>query len=197
MLPMTSVSDAAPGSGRLPQLAGRPMVTDGGMETDFIFHHGVDLPLFAGLMLESATWRANPDWGAQLGYSPADLARVNHDAITMLAGLRDGYGLADVVISGMVGPRGDGYRPGEQPAPDEAAGVPAAISFTLETDSRLAGGETLAEAIAAVDAAGDLDEGDIGLLADRHRQLVPARPALAIVGGCCGTDARHVGALWN
>ena len=77
----------------LPQLDGRPMVTDGGMETDLIFHHGVDLPLFAafplvdspegrslltayydgyaaiarragaGLMLESATWRANPDWG--------------------------------------------------------------------------------------------------------------------------------------
>jgi len=22
-------------------------------------------------------------------------------------------------------------------------------------------------------------------------------PALAIVGGCCGTDARHVEALWN
>ena len=86
----------------LPQLAGRPMVTDGGMETDLIFHHGVDLPLFAafplidspggrslltdyydeyaaiarragaGLMLESATWRANPDWGDRLGYGRAD-----------------------------------------------------------------------------------------------------------------------------
>lgn len=305
---------AGPDLGRLPQLAGRPMVTDGGMETDFIFHHGVDLPLFAafplvddpagrslltgyydeyaaiarragaGLMLESGTWRANPDWGSQLGYSPADLARVNRDAITMLARLRDGYGLADVVISGMVGPRGDGYQPGGEPAPDEAAdyhapqvealaragadivsaytltsvgeatgivraaraaGVPVAISFTVETDGRLAGGETLAEAIAAVDAAAspeyfqvncahplhvaaalaepggwrerirgvrynasarshaeldeaeDLDEGDIGLLAGRHRELVPALPALAIVGGCCGTDARHVSALWN
>jgi homocysteine S-methyltransferase len=305
---------AGPDLGRLPQLAGRPMVTDGGMETDFIFHHGVDLPLFAafplvddpagrslltgyydeyaaiarragaGLMLESGTWRANPDWGSQLGYSPADLARVNRDAITMLARLRDGYGLADVVISGMIGPRGDGYSPGEEPAPDEAAdyhapqvealaragadivsaytltsvgeatgivraaraaGVPVAISFTVETDGRLAGGETLAEAIAAVDAAAspeyfqvncahplhvaaalaepggwrerirgvrynasarshaeldeaeDLDEGDIGLLAGRHRELVPALPALAIVGGCCGTDARHVSALWN
>jgi S-methylmethionine-dependent homocysteine/selenocysteine methylase len=103
----------------LPQLRGRPMVTDGGMETDLIFHHGVDLPLFAafplvdsmqgrslltgyydeyaaiarragaGLMLESATWRANPDWGGRLGYSPADLARVNRDAIGMLAELRE------------------------------------------------------------------------------------------------------------
>jgi hypothetical protein len=35
----------------LPQLRGRPMVTDGGMETDLIFHHGVDLPLFAAFPL--------------------------------------------------------------------------------------------------------------------------------------------------
>jgi S-methylmethionine-dependent homocysteine/selenocysteine methylase len=35
----------------LPQLSGRPMVTDGGMETDLIFHHGVDLPLFAAFPL--------------------------------------------------------------------------------------------------------------------------------------------------
>ncbi|HEY1321959.1 MAG TPA: homocysteine S-methyltransferase family protein [Streptosporangiaceae bacterium] len=301
----------------LPQLSGRPMVTDGGMETDLIFHHGVDLPLFAafplvdspegrslltayydgyaaiarragaGLMLESATWRANPDWGDRLGYSPADLARVNRDAVIMLAELRDRYradGLADVVISGMVGPRGDGYRPGEEPGPDQAAGyhaaqiralagagadivsaytltsigeaigivraadaagVPAAISFTTETDGRLPGGKSLAEAITRVDAAArpayfqvncahpvhvaaamaepggwrerirgvrynastrshaeldeaeDLDEGDIGWLADRHRQLAGHLPALAIVGGCCGTDARHVDALWN
>ena len=313
---MTSASGAVPGPGRLPQPAGHPMVTDGGMETDFIFHHGVDLPLFAafplvddpagrslltgyydeyaaiarragaGLMLESATWRANPDWGAQLGYSPADLARVNRDAISMLAELRERYrdDLADAVISGMVGPRGDGYQPGTEPGPDEAAGyhaaqiealaaagadivsaytltsvgeaigivraaraagVPVAISFTIETDGRLAGGETLGAAIAAVDAAArpeyfqvncahpvhlaaalaepggwrerirgvrynasarshaeldeasDLDEGDISLLAGRHRELVPGLPALAIVGGCCGTDARHVEALWN
>jgi S-methylmethionine-dependent homocysteine/selenocysteine methylase len=292
------------------------MVTDGGMETDLIFHHGVDLPLFAafplvdtpagrslltayydeyaaiarragaGLMLESATWRANPDWGDRLGYSPADLARVNRDAISMLAELRERYrgDLADVVISGMVGPRGDGYQPSEEPGPDEAAdyhaaqiealaaagadivsaytltsigeaigivraassaGVPAAISFTTETDGRLPGGESLAEAITRVDAAArpayfqvncahpvhvaaalaepgswreriygvrynastrshaeldeaaDLDEGDIGLLAARHRQLAASLPALAIVGGCCGTDARHVEALWN
>src|SRR4029079_13974585 len=138
----------------LPQLDGRPMVTDGGMETDLIFHHGVDLPLFAafplvdspegrslltayydgyaaiapragaGLMLESATWRANPDWGDRHGYSPADLARVNRDAISMLAERRERYrgDRADVVISGMVGPRGDGYQPGGEPGPDEAAG---------------------------------------------------------------------------
>jgi homocysteine S-methyltransferase len=35
----------------LPQLQGRPMVTDGGMETDLIFHHGVDMPHFAAFPL--------------------------------------------------------------------------------------------------------------------------------------------------
>ena len=78
------------GAVSLPQLRGRPMVTDGGMETDLIFHHGIDLPHFAafpllesargqalladyydgyaaiasragaGLVLESPTWRASP-----------------------------------------------------------------------------------------------------------------------------------------
>jgi homocysteine S-methyltransferase len=50
---------------------------------------------------------------------------------------------------------------------------------------------------AELDEAADLDEGDIGLLADRHRRLAADLPALAIVGGCCGTDARHVEALWS
>ena len=92
---------AVSGASRLPQLHGRPMVTDGGMETDLIFHHGIDLPHFAafpllesargqalltdyydgyaaiarragaGLVLESPTWRANLEWGSRLGYSAA------------------------------------------------------------------------------------------------------------------------------
>jgi homocysteine S-methyltransferase len=157
-------------------------------------------------MLESATWRANPDWGDRLGYSPADLARVNREAIAMLAQLRDRYrddGLADVVISGMVGPRGDGYQPGEEPGPDEAAGYHAAqIQALAGARADIVSAYTLTsvgEAIRIVRAAyaADLDEGDIALLAERHRQLAGDLPALAIVGGCCGTDARHVDALWN
>jgi S-methylmethionine-dependent homocysteine/selenocysteine methylase len=133
--------NTALGASRLPQLHGRPMVTDGGMETDLIFHHGVDLPHFAafpllesaggralledyyngyaaiarragaGLMLEAPTWRANPDWGTRLGYSAADLAGVQMAAITLLARLRERYAAAitDVVLSGEVGPQGDGY----------------------------------------------------------------------------------------
>ena len=147
------MNSAVSAASRLPQLRGRPMVTDGGMETDLIFHHGVDLPCFAafpllesargqellagyytgyaaiagragaGLVLESPTWRANPDWGSRIGYSPADLARINTSAIALLAQLRDRYAatVADIVVSGMVGPQGDGYQPGELPSPERAA----------------------------------------------------------------------------
>jgi len=310
------MDDAVSAALPLPQLRGRAMVTDGGMETDLIFHHGVDLPCFAafpllesargqelladyyhgyaaiarragaGLVLDSPTWRANPDWGGRLGYSPADLARVNTSAIALLAQLRDGYAatVADIVVSGMVGPQGDGYQPGQLPSPEQAeayhrpqidafaqagadmvsaltltstgeaigivraaraAGLPVAISFTVETDGRLAGGIPLARAITEVDdAAGPdyfmvncahpshiapalaepggwrqriagvrynasakshaeldqatgLDDGDPRLLAAGHAQLVPLLPRLSVVGGCCGTDARHVAALWG
>jgi homocysteine S-methyltransferase len=307
----------------LPQLHGTKFVTDGGMETDLIFHHGVDLPDFAafplldtaggrglltryydgyatiaqqasaGLMLEAPTWRANPDWGARLGYRAADLARVNTAAIALLAGLRERYtatlGIGTVLVSGMVGPRGDGYVAG-RPDPHQAAGyhgpqleafaaagadlataltltdvpeaigivqaaravgLPIAISFTVETDGRLPSGPTIADAITTVDAtaapdyylincahpthiraglsqpgtrgqpgpwidriigiranaslkshaelddAEHLDEGDIGTLAAAQADLTAALPALTILGGCCGTDHRHVAALWG
>jgi S-methylmethionine-dependent homocysteine/selenocysteine methylase len=292
------------------------MVTDGGMETDLIFHHAVDLPHFAafplleveqgrgmlrdyydgyaaiagragtGLMLESPTWRANPEWGERLGYSTKDLTRVNESAITMLAELRERYAetITDVVISGMVGPRGDGYRPGHLADPGEAAayhlpqieafahagadmvtaytltdvgeaigivqasrvvGVPVAISFTVETDGRLPDGASLAQAVTEVDDDGgpeyflvncahpthvesglaepgawrervvgirvnastkshaeldeatELDEGDMQSLATAHDRLNPLLPRLSVVGGCCGTDARHVATLWS
>ena len=88
----------------LPQLNGNVLLTDGGMETTLIFGEGLDLPCFAsfpllehdegraamlgyfepylevarrhgaGFVLEANTWRANPAWGAQLGYSLDDLA---------------------------------------------------------------------------------------------------------------------------
>jgi homocysteine S-methyltransferase len=308
--------NTALGASRLPQLHGRPMVTDGGMETDLIFHHGVDLPHFAafpllesaegralledyyngyaaiarragaGLMLESATYRASPGWGARLGYGAADLERVNTAAIAMLSRLRERYAttVTDVIISGEVGPRGDAYQPGQPTEPDEAAayhspqiqalaqagadlvtaytitdtgeaigivqaarsaGLPVAISFTVETDGQLPGGVPLAQAITKVDAsaapdyflvncahpahvelglagpgrwrerllgmrynasarshaeldeATELDAGDPDLLATAHQRLKPLLPHLSIVGGCCGTDARHVATLWG
>lgn len=291
-------------------------VTDGGLETDLIFHHDVDLPEFAaypllwtdhgrgllrgyyeayagiaaaagaGLRLEAPTWRANPDWGALLGHDRAMLADVNREAVTMLQELAGEWRdrVPEILVTGMIGPRGDGYAPGPAVDADEAAdyhqpqvrafaeagagavaaltltdpgeaigvvraadsyGLPVAVSFTVETDGRLPDGTTLADAIdrvdeaaapayflvncahpthvlpglaglgeraerihglrsnastqthAELDAAETLDEGDLDLLVGSHRDLEDLLPALEVVGGCCGTDARHVAALWG
>lgn len=289
------------------------VVTDAGMETDLIFHRGIDLPEFAAfplldsapgrqalrdyyaafaeiaarhqlaLSLESPTWRANPDWGARLGYDAPALARVNADAMSFLSALADEYAVP-VTLVGMIGPRGDGYvsdgpvdpiaahryhapqvaalvnggaqqvtaytltEVGEAVGITRAArevGVPVAVGFTVETDGRLPSGMTLGDAIARVDedappdsylvncahprhiAAGlsaeaswlgriegvrvnasqlshaeldeseALDEGDIGSLAREVVGLIGLLPNLRLVGGCCGTDARHVERMWE
>ncbi len=67
-----------------------------------------------GLILESATWRASTDWGARLGYSASAVAQANRRAIALLVELRDTLDTEAMVavISGCVGPRGDGYVPG-------------------------------------------------------------------------------------
>ena len=78
--------------------------------------HGV------GFILESATWRASSDWGEKLGYGKDDLAAVNGRAIALLAELRQEFETArsKMVISGCVGPRGDGYSPEELMSETEA-----------------------------------------------------------------------------
>ncbi len=51
---------------------------------------------------------------------------------------------------------------------------------------------------AELDDSESLDEGDPATLAADLDSLVrPALPSLRIVGGCCGTDARHVAAMWT
>jgi len=239
-----------------------------------------------GFILESPTWRANADWGAKLGYSEAELAEANRKAIELMVDLREGCESArsPMVISGCIGPRGDGYDPGRVMSADEAqayhaaqievfaateadlvtaitmtnveeaigiaraagrAGMPVAISFTLETDGRLPTGETLKEAVEAVDeatgrtpvyymincahpthfadvlargepwltrlrglranaskrsheeldAAPDLDAGDPVELGADYRNLLRLVPHVNVLGGCCGTDHRHVEAI--
>jgi S-methylmethionine-dependent homocysteine/selenocysteine methylase len=129
----------------LPQLNGELFLTDGGIETTLIFHDGFDLPYFAafdllkndggreglrnyykpyvelarehgvGFVLESATWRASPDWAEQLGYTPAALDDANRKAIELLEEIREENETEQtkMVISGCIGPRGDGYNPEE------------------------------------------------------------------------------------
>ena len=125
----------------LPQLGGDFFMTDGGLETTLIFLEGQDLPEFAaflllktqegegvlqkyfltyaelakrfntGLVLETATWRANPDWGEKLGYTKDSLTEANTKAVRLIEEIRSDYETPEtpIVISGCVGPRGDGY----------------------------------------------------------------------------------------
>lgn len=99
----------------------KPFISDGGMETDLIFHDGVDLPLFAafvlinsadgrdllqryvngyldmaqavgrGFVLGTPTWRANGGWGPKLGFDDAAIREVNRLAVTFVRDLRDAH----------------------------------------------------------------------------------------------------------
>ncbi|MBX5461390.1 MAG: homocysteine S-methyltransferase family protein [Steroidobacteraceae bacterium] len=301
---------------RLPQLNSRLFLTDGGLETTLVFHEGIDLPCFAafdllktregtetlrkyfhayvdvarrkqvGIVLETPTWHANPDWGAKLGYDARALEDVNRTSVGLLLEVRAALETSrtPIVISGNLGPRGDGYKPesrmtveqaAEYHAPqiqtfaatdadmvaaftmnyvEEAAGItlaaraarmPIALSFTLETDGRLPSGDTLAMAISRVetlsdgypvyymincahpthfehvlsglgplasrvrglranasrrshaelDASTSLDIGNPQELGQEYLQLRKLLPALTVLGGCCGTDHRHVEAI--
>jgi S-methylmethionine-dependent homocysteine/selenocysteine methylase len=239
-----------------------------------------------GLIVETATWRASADWGDRLGYDADDLHRINRAAIAQLEGVRAAYESADtrVVLSGCLGPRGDGYDPSFRMSAAEAeryhapqieafadsaadmigaitmnyvdeaigiaraaraAGMPVAISFTVETDGRLPTGQTLASAIDEVDAATDaapvyymincahpdhfetllasdepwvarlrgiranastmshaeldvateLDDGDPHAFGGQYAEMRRLLPRFSIMGGCCGTDHRHIGAI--
>jgi S-methylmethionine-dependent homocysteine/selenocysteine methylase len=123
----------------LPQLEGGVFLTEAGLETDLVFLHGIDLPCFAsfpllddlagrstlyryyerflaiarrdgtGVVFETPTWRASADWGAQLGYDTAALDRVNRHAVALLRELGRQHPDVTQVVSGNLGPRGDGY----------------------------------------------------------------------------------------
>jgi S-methylmethionine-dependent homocysteine/selenocysteine methylase len=88
----------------------------------FTRHAAIACANDAGFILESATWRASSDWGDKLGYSARALAEVNRRAVDLLVELRDELEThrSPIVISGCVGPRGDGYDPGAGMSPGEA-----------------------------------------------------------------------------
>lgn len=297
----------------LPQMSDRVFFTDGGLETTLVFHDGIDLPDFAaftmlhtesrrkrllryfddyalnaqahgaGFIVDTVTWRANPDWGTRQGLSPEELDQVNRDAASLAGEVRRRYQSpgTPVVVSGIIGPRGDGYNPEFLLSPEEAhsyhsrqakvfsdtetdfiaaltithageaigiaeaardAGMPAAISFTTETDGRLPSGQALGAAINEVDAATDsypayymincahpthfevalargdawvkrirgiranastmsheeldnaevLDDGNPEAFGQHYRALRDAFGHFNVLGGCCGTDHRHV-----
>ena len=136
----------------LPQLGGGFFITDGGIETTLIFLEGQELPYFAafhllrsddgqavlrkyfrtyaqlarrfhaGLVLETATWRANPDWAGKLGYSAEETSEANRKAVALIEELRSQFETPEtpIVLSGCVGPRGDGYVPANAMSAREA-----------------------------------------------------------------------------
>jgi S-methylmethionine-dependent homocysteine/selenocysteine methylase len=297
---------------RLTQLTGDVFLTDSGMETDLIFHEGVDLPCFSslvllddeagvetlkryyrkhaaiateagvGFILEGCTWRASPEWGARLGYTPETLTSANRREVELLVELRREFDeRIPVIISAAVGPRGDAYHPEHLMTTAEAeryhstqirilrdteadlvtaytlthvgeaagiaraasaAAMPVAISFTVETDGALPDGTTLRDAVTAVDdqtdgapsyygincahpthfahalepgarwtgrirmiqanasrqghaeldGATELDDGDPVEFGAEYAELRRTFPDLTVLGGCCGTDHRHM-----
>ena len=75
-----------------------------------------------GFILESPTWRSSPDWGEKLGYSKNELWDVNQQSIKLLEEIRIKFEdeSTSIVISGCIGPRGDGYNPGQRMSIEEA-----------------------------------------------------------------------------
>lgn len=64
-----------------------------------------------GFVIESPTWRASADWGFKLGYSHDELFALNKYSIKFVRELSGSFSsLSHVVVSGNIGPRGDGYR---------------------------------------------------------------------------------------
>ncbi len=66
-----------------------------------------------GIIIDTATWRASSDWGDRLGYSAEQLFDVNVAAVELVDSVRHlETSETPIVISGAVGPRGDGYVAG-------------------------------------------------------------------------------------
>ncbi len=65
-----------------------------------------------GFILESPTWRANPDWIEKIGYPDSAISEINEKAIQLMVELKDEFknDLNNIIISGCIGPRGDGYK---------------------------------------------------------------------------------------
>ena len=99
-----------------------------------------------GLVLEAPTWRANTDWAAKLGYDRETLADANRKGISLLLRIRALYETPQtrIVISGNLGPRGDGYRPGQCMSVEEARDYHRAqIETFAQTDADMVAAFTM------------------------------------------------------
>ena len=83
---------------------------------DVVAKHGMSA-LIGGL-----DYRASPDWGDLLGYSPEGLSEANHKSIAFLKEVADEYvsDIPEILIQGLIGPRGDAYDRNQSITEDEA-----------------------------------------------------------------------------
>ena len=161
----------------LPHLDGRLWMADGGLETTLVFLQGIDLPDFAafpllhdaegraqlrryyepylraarmrdiGMVVDTPTWRANPDWSARLGWSPASLVRLNAESVGFVRELTSEFEV-EAVINGAIGPRGDGYVVGTAMSDGEATRY-----HSLQTQALAEGGADMVTAVTMTYAA--------------------------------------------
>jgi homocysteine S-methyltransferase len=78
--------------------------------------------LDAGFVLDSQTWKAHPHWGGDLGATDEELEAANRESVAFIAALRDEYSRngGQIVLNGVIGPRGDAYAPEADIAAHEA-----------------------------------------------------------------------------
>lgn len=194
------------------------VLTDGGIETALTDRLAQDLPEFAafvlldtvpgrealreyyrpyvdlarerglGLVLDTPTWRANPDWGSRLGYDAAALERVNADAVALVRSLLDGAdpgadpgagsaATPEMLVNGCVGPRFDDYVAAERMTPEQAERYHAP-----QVRSLAEAGADRVTSVTTLDAA----EG-IGVVRAAQRARIPV--AVSFVVGADGSLA--------
>lgn len=234
-----------------------------------------------GFVLDTVTWRANMGWAGAMGLDEAAIRAINERAVAWAIRLRTSHETEalPIIVNGVAGPLGDGYRIGKAHSAVAAqdlyrpqmqalaasgadmatavtmtyaaeaigaaraaaeAGLPHAVSFTVETDGRLPSGQPLHAALAEVedategsplfymvncahpshfsgqldgpmrariggiranasrlshaelDAATELDDGDPAEFGALYAAFPAVLPNLRVIGGCCGSDHRHV-----
>lgn len=79
--------------------------------------------LDVGFVLDSVTWKAHAHWAEKLGANPTDLRAANEESVRFIADLRSRFAgnAKPIVLNGVIGPRGDAYRPEATNAIDTAA----------------------------------------------------------------------------
>lgn len=125
----------------------------------FAEHVRLALDARTGIVLETPTWRASADWGEKLGFDAARLDAVNRRAVAQLVELRNAAQTpaTPIVISGNLGPRGDGYRADVRMSADAARAYHAPqVDTFADTEADLVSVFTMnyvEEAIGVVQAA--------------------------------------------